>query len=196
MAPGVSPLLLFVLVQGGAVLPGGDLAPGMRLVYHSGGREQPPWTVDSVLVGLALDGHTNCVRAHIRRRMDQTQSDESRLCVSRDTLLGWDARRGAWLPQRPVGPGMVLALSRSNGDTVRYATDSITHESISGRRIAVLGTTVTTVDSLGRPKRRLRERYALSLTTATGGRFEAPDQAVPGGWRMEQEFELREIRPR
>lgn len=190
-------LLLFLAVaQGGAGPAGGDLAPGMRLVYSSNNQEQPPWTVDSVQAGLALDRHTNCVRTYIRRRVDQAQPDESRLCVSRDTLFGWDARRGAWLPQRPVGPGMVLVLSRSNGDTVRYATDSIAYENISGRRLMVLGTTVTTLDSLGRPKRRLRERYALSLATATGGRFEAPDPAAPGGWRTEQEFELREIRPR
>ena len=189
-------LLVLAVAQGSTVPAGGDLTAGMRLVYHSNGQEQPAWTVDSAQAGLALDRHTNCVRTYIRRRVDQSQPDESRLCVSRDTLFGWDARRAAWLPQRPVGPGMVLVLSRSNGDTVRYATDSTTHESVSGRRIAVLGTTVTTVDSLGRPKRRLRERYALSLTTATGGRFEVPDPAAPGGWRTDQEFELREIRPR
>ena len=168
----------------------------MRLVYHANGQEQPAWTVDSVQAGLALERYTNCVRTYIRRRVDQTQPEESRLCVSRDTLFGWDTRRAAWLPQRPVGPGMVLVLARSNGDTVRYATDSTTHENISGRQIAVLSTTVTTVDSLGRPKRRLRERYALSLTTATGGRFETPDPSAPGAWRTDQEFELREIRPR
>jgi hypothetical protein len=54
---------------------------------------------------------------------------------------------------------------------------------------------VTTFDAAGRPKRRLRERYAPSLTTATGGRFELPDSSRAGEWRGQRSFELREIRP-
>jgi len=97
----------------------------------------------------------------------------------------------------PAAPGGAAhdALDRNRrGDTVHYATGDVAEETVSDRRLAVVHTTVTTVDSVGRPRRRLRERYAPSLATATGGRFEVPDAAAPGGWRVEQEFELRAIR--
>jgi hypothetical protein len=60
-------------------------------------------------------------------------------------------------------------------------------------RLPVIATIVTTIDAQGRPKRRLRERYAITLATATGGTFEVPDPAAPTGWRAEQSFELRTI---
>jgi hypothetical protein len=91
---------------------------------------------------------------------------------------------------------MELSLPRPNGDTVRYVTGAVSEEAIGSRRLRVLTTTVTTIDSAGRPKRRLTERYAVTLTTATGGRFEVPDASSPTGWRTERAFELREIRSR
>ena len=77
---------------------------------------------------------------------------------------------------------------------MRYETGAVAEEVIGGLRIAVVATTVTTIDSSGRPKRRLRERYAIGLATATGGVFEVPDATAPDGWRAEQAFELRAIR--
>jgi hypothetical protein len=89
---------------------------------------------------------------------------------------------------------MTLVLPRANGDTVRYTTEDNSYETISGMRLQVITTTVLTVDSLGQPKRRLRERYAVSLATATGGVFEVPDPNA--GWRAEQTFELTRMSPR
>jgi hypothetical protein len=66
-------------------------------------------------------------------------------------------------------------------------------DTVSGRVIPVLVTTVTTLDSLGRPVRRLRERYAIGLATATSGTFEIPDSGTTGVWRPQQMFELRAI---
>ena len=88
---------------------------------------------------------------------------------------------------------MTWTSRRDNGDQVRYETDQAAQETISGRSFAVVHTTVTTADSAGRPKRRLRERYAISLTTATGGAFETADST--GAWQVQRRFELREIRP-
>jgi hypothetical protein len=85
---------------------------------------------------------------------------------------------------------------QTGGDAVRYETGETVEEKISGRSIPVVHTTVTTSDSAGRPKRRLRERYALSLATATGGTFETPDSNRAGTWRGQRSFELREIRRR
>lgn len=83
---------------------------------------------------------------------------------------------------------------QASGDVVRYETGERAEEEISGRAIPVVQTTVTTSDSSGRPKRRLRERYALSLTTATGGSFETADSGGRAEWRSQRSFELREIR--
>ena len=186
--------MLLLLVQESATPIGGDLRPGMELVYESNGKAQPPWLVDSAVAGLPLDQYRGCARILLRRRPSPAPAEESRHCVSGDTLFAWNARDSLWRPQRPVGPGMRMSFPRAGGDTVRYETTEPMEEVVSGRRIRVIETTVTTVDSLGRPKRRLRERYAPALATATGGRFEVPDAAAPGGWRIEQAFELSVIR--
>jgi hypothetical protein len=172
----------------------GDLRAGMELVYTSNGAAQPPWTVQVVEPGAALKGNADCARVRIRRQPDRVEAPEERLCIERGMLHAWDANRAAWQPQRPVGARMELKLPRPNGDTLHYTTSSIGEEVVSGLRVPVVNTTMTTIDPAGQPKRRLVERYCVTLTTATGGRFEAPDANAPGGWRTEQQFELREIR--
>lgn len=188
-------IIVFAVVQSATPRLAGDLQPGLQLTYASNGQEQAPWTIDSVEAGLTLMPAGDCARFRLRRTADQSPN-ESRLCIVRDTLFGWDARRSSWGPQRPVGPRMTFVQSRASGDTARYTTDGITFETISGVRVPVLATIVLTVDSLGRPKRRLRERYAVTLATATGGVFEVADSMAPSGWRDEQTFELRAITPR
>lgn len=172
--------------------PGESLRDGQQLVYRANGADQPPWHVDSVRPEPAPPAAGECVRVFLRRNPDQTRADDTRLCRVRDTLVAWVAARNAWVPQRPVGPRMTLVLPRPNGDTVTYTTGERSTETISGRTIVVIATTVLTVDSLGRPKRRLRERYAQGLVTAAGGVFEEPDG--PGGWKEIQRFDLVAIR--
>jgi hypothetical protein len=171
--------------------PATQLEAGMLLVYESNGAAQPPWTVDSVHLGAPLLPGAECAVVHLRRRADR--SEENRHCVARDTLYRSDAAGGPWTISRPVGPGMVWSARQANGDSVRYETGTNATETVSGLAIPVVHTTVTTTDSLGRPKRRLRERYALTLVTATGGVFETPDTNRPGGWVPAQRFELRAI---
>ena len=171
------------------------LEPGMRLVYESEGESQPPWSVDSVSRGAALREGSECAVVHLRRRPDQSPPEESRLCLANDTLYRWDAKRAEWAITRPVGPGMSWTSRQANGDVVRYETGETAGETISGRAVPIVRTTVTTFDSTGSPRRRLRERYALSLTTATGGSFETPDSGRAGSWLIQRSFELQEIRP-
>jgi hypothetical protein len=189
---------LSIALRLAAAVPGlaSDLRPGMRLTYAADGRDQPPWTVETVDRVAGLKENADCARLRIRRQAAQTEAPEERLCVEHDTLYAWNAARSEWVAQRPVGEGMERSFPRPNGDTVRYVTGAASEEVIGSRRLRVVATTVTTTDSAGRPKRRLIERYAVTLTTATGGRFEVPDAASPTGWRTEQIFELREIRSR
>ena len=170
------------------------LRPGMELVYTSNGQDQPPWRIDSVRHDPTLRTGSVCAVIHQRRGPEQTPAEETRLCIAHDTLYGWNADRSEWRAQRPVGPRMVFEFNRPNGDKVRYETIDTREEQISGLTIPVVLTTVTTTDSLGRPKRRLRERYSIGLATATGGVFEIPDSSQAGSWRTQQTFELREIR--
>lgn len=179
----------------GARLASG-LQAGMQLVYESEGEQQPPWSIDSVRLGATLREGSECAVVHLRRRPDQSPPEESRLCLANDTLYRWDTKRGDWTILRPVGPRMSWTSSQPGGDVVRYETGETAKEEVSGLTVPVVHTTVTTTDSAGHPKRRLRERYALSLTTATGGTFDVPDSSRAGEWRSERSFELREIRPK
>ena len=169
------------------------LQAGMHLLYESEGEQQPPWIIDSVGRATLREG-SECVVVHLRRRPDQSSPDEHRLCLAHDTLYRWEDKRADWSVMRPVGPRMSWTTRQGDGDVVRYETGETAEERISGRAIPVVRTTVTTSDSTGRPRRRLRERYALSLTTATGGTFEIADSGAAGEWRAQRSFELREIR--
>ena len=146
-------------------------------------------------LGATLREGSECAVVHLRRRLDQSPPEESRLCLANDTLYRWEAKRADWTIMRPVGPGMSGTSRQPSGDVVRYETGEPAEEKISGRAIPIVHTTVTTFDSAGRPRRRLRERYALSLATATGGTFEMPNSGRAGEWLSQRRFELREIRP-
>lgn len=173
---------------------GTQLESGMQLVYASDGAPQPAWTIDSLQFGVPLLDGAECTVIYLRRRPEQAAAEENRLCLARDTLYRWEARDSRWVISRPVGANMAWSVTRPNGDVVLYETGAATNERISARTIPVVLTTVTTADSLGQPKRRLRERYAVTLATATGGVFETPDPNNPGGWLTNRSFELREIR--
>src|SRR6185295_639021 len=112
------------------------------------------------------------------------------LCLAGDTLFTWSAAASAWRAQRPVGPGMTLRIPQSNGGAPRYTTGDAGVATIGGHSFPYVETVVQTLDPAGTVIRRLRERYALSLTTALGGTFEVPDSSAAGGWRETQRFEL------
>jgi hypothetical protein len=177
-------------------MPGALLRPGMQLIYSSNDQDQPPWTIDSVGIYHGGQAGEECARIYQRRRPGQTRSEPSILCLTNDTLFSWDSV-GGFIPQRPVGPGMVMEFIRANGSKVRYEVGGTRQERVAGLKVdqvPVVLTTVTTSDSLGRAVRRLRELYAVGLATATSGEFEVPDSTAPEGWRVEQRFKLREIR--
>jgi hypothetical protein len=172
---------------------GSQLAVGMQLVYVSDGRTQSPWVVDSVQVGQPLRAGADCASVQISRRPSDPRPDRSKLCLVGDTLFRWS--HNAWEVFRPVGPDMNLTLLKSNGDTVRYETGALGEDMISGTAVPVVSTTVTTVDGRGNPRLRVRERYAVTLATATSGTFESPDPSEPGRWTARHRFELKALRP-
>lgn len=85
---------------------------------------------------------------------------------------------------------MQLAVRQASGATLEYATAERGDTTVSGLSIPFVRTTIVTRDAQGKVVRRLRERYAISLTSALGGTFEVPDSTASGGWREGQRFDL------
>ncbi len=171
-----------------------QLGEGMQLIYESDGRSQRPLTVDSLAVGRPLRPGADCATLSLRKGPTDPKPERSRLCLAADTLYRWDAGRGSWSVFRPVGPDMELTIVRPNGDSVHYANGALGEDMISGTAIPVVSTTATTVDSRGRPRLRVRERYAVTLATATSGTFESPDPSAPGQWVARHTFVLRGLK--
>ena len=105
-----------------------------------------------------------------------------------------DCARVSIRRQPAVAPSEVRLCVEAGSGSVRYETGAESQTTVGSLNVQVVDTVVTTLDASGAPVRRLRELYAVSLTTALGGTFEVPDPAAPGGWRTQQVFELKEVR--
>ncbi len=181
---------LLVLVTQQPPRPGAALVPGLQLVYVAGADTQPVWTIDSVEWDRTHDGRSGC--SPIVLRTGAPAADVRWLCRSGDTLFSWSASRSNhWAPQRPVGGGVTLVLPRPNGGHATYAVAAVECDVVGDVRIATVVTTIVQSDSTGRALRRLRERYAPGLATATGGTFEI---AEGQGWKVDRDFKLVALR--
>lgn len=180
------------IVESAGTGPGAALEEGMTLHYRAASGDPPPWTIDSVRPVPAPLAGAACIRVFLRRG---TQAEDRRNCAARDTLFLWSQAVPGWVAERPLAPGMRIERRRATGEVVTFTAGRRAVDTIGGRPVEVLETTVVTRDSLGRPVRRLRERYAPALITATSGIFETGDPSAPDGWRVTERFELVAIRP-
>jgi hypothetical protein len=182
-----------IFTQGQSQSIGVLLRPGTQLVYSSGGVEAV-WTIDTVSRDTTLAGRPGCFRMRLRTSPTQSVPDTRAHCADSTMMLSWDDRTAQLRPSRPLRAGMVLELPYRGGGSVRFETGLPKVERIGAISIDVIPTTITTRDSTGRLVRRLRERFAVGLATATGGVFEDPDASAPGGWKTTRSFELIAIR--
>jgi len=173
---------------------GSALAAGMELVYASGDAEQPPWTVESLEQPSLISGLTHCVRLTLRMAPAPAAPDTRAWCVQDWKLLAYNDSTLDFRPLRPVGPGMILDLPGPAGGLIRYETGQLERDTVGPAVLDVLPTTITTLDAEGRAIRRLRERYAMAITSATRGTFERPDSLRPGEWTATREFRLIAVR--
>lgn len=169
------------------------LVVGMELVYESGGTQAAAWRVEHVERNLAMAGRSGCLRVRFAPGGPRPEADIRTTCAADGVLYAWDSAGGAWRASRPIAPNRSLQTGTRTGIET-YTTTSAVLEHLGAVTVRAIETTVLTTDSAGRPTRRLRERFAPALGTATWGAFEVPDAAAPGGWRVTQEFRLVAVR--
>jgi hypothetical protein len=172
-----------------------ELHPGRRLRYEGNGQPQPPWVIDSVQREVAHAGRQGCVRVVLRTRGDSAAAEARLHCVAGDTLLVWSAQGGQFRAQRPLTPGRQLTVGGASGTSQEITTGAVEVDTIDAHRVVVVPTVLVTRGADGQPLRRLTERYAPSLATATAGVFETADSTAASGWRVVQRFALVGISP-
>ena len=169
-----------------------SLEERQQLVYSSGGVESI-WTIDRVVRDTTLGDRRGCVVILLRTTATQTSAETRAHCTFADTMTNWVASAGEHRPARMLAPG-TLVIPRPTGGEVRFVVGQPAVDTVSNTPFRVLPTEVITTDQLGKVIRRLRERFAIGLATATSGVFEVPDSSSQSGWRVERSFKLLAIR--
>ena len=165
--------------------PSEGLAAGTILEYSaSGGNSR--WVVDSV----AAVSDPGCGRVWLRREATPEHRHD---CVRGEVLERWNDGSGRWVEVRPVTPGSRRRYRRGATE-VEFVAERAGVDTVGGMPVPIVVTTVTTYDSTGTARRRLREHYSIGLTTATWGIFESADPTSASGWTTQQEFRLVAIR--
>jgi hypothetical protein len=184
--------MLLPLIVALTLHPAGHLLePGMRLLFLTGSSETF-WHIDSVTRDTTLGGMHGCTRIVLRTSAERP-AEVRGYCSDRGMLHMWEESSRTLRPLRPIAPGRTLDLRHANGVVSRYETGAMETDRVVGVEVQVLPTTVTTYDSDGRVIRRVRERYAPGLFTATTGVIERPDPDTVEGYRAELRFTLASI---
>jgi hypothetical protein len=186
----IAPALALAAVQETSPPLGSSLTPGTQLLYESNG-VTTPWYIDSVNTSFAAGSESNCLRLVLRIGTGAAQTRTH--CVVGETMMNWSQNAGRLVAARPLSI-TTMGISAANGGSVRFEVSPPAVDTIGTERFVVLPTVVTTLDSSGKAIRRLTERFAQALATATEGVFEVPDTARAGQWRISQRFRLTGIR--
>ena len=169
-----------------------QLQDGMRLEYVSEGGPPSTWLVGNATPVANSPAGSDCMRYVVQKGPEPGAADSLRQCVRGDTLFAID-RYGDWAPMRPVGPSMRLEIRRTNGSTL-IETAALAADTVGGVAIPVVITTYTIRGPGGQAIQQLRERYAVSLGTATRGVFYEADATAPEGWKVQRTFQLSAIK--
>ena len=161
------------------IIGGGPV--GLAAAYYAGHREASVCIVESLEQPSLIAGLTHCVRLTLRVAPSPAPPQIRAWCVQDWKLVAYDDSTLDFQPLRPVGPGMTLELPRPDGSRIVYETGRLERDTVGTAVLEVVPTTVTTLDAWGRAIRRLRERYAVAIASATRGTFELPDSVAPYG---------------
>jgi hypothetical protein len=188
-----------LLLAGAAALAGAQSKPGlasqlqdgMKIEYSADPGPPSMWLIGTAIPVPNQEPGTNCMRYVVQKGPEPGAADTLRQCVRGDTLFAID-RYGEWVMMRPVGAGMRVDIRRSNGGTL-IETGAMAADTIGGIIVPIVVTTYTVRGPNGQAIQQLRERFALSLGTATRGAFYEADPAAEGGWKLQRSFKMDRI---
>jgi hypothetical protein len=169
-----------------------QLQDGMRIEYAADGGPPSAWIVGTAIPVANTPAGSDCMRYVIQKGPEPGAADTLRQCVRGDTLFAID-RYGEWTAMRPVGPNMRLEIRRTNGSTL-IETAAVAADTVSGVAIPVVITTYTIRGPNAQAIQQLRERFAVSMGTATRGTFYEADPAAPDGWKVQRTFRMSALR--
>jgi hypothetical protein len=168
-----------------------QLRDGMRIEYSADPGAPSVWLIGAVTPVPNLPAGSDCMRYVVQKGPTPGGADTLRQCARADTLFSID-RYGDWIPMRPVGPGMKLDIRRTNGSTL-IETAAAAADTIGGVIVPVVVTTYTIRGPNGQAIQQLRERFALSLGTATRGAFYEADPVAADGWKLQRSFRIERL---
>jgi hypothetical protein len=168
-----------------------QLQDGMKIEYTADPGSPTTWLIGTAIPVANQDVGTNCMRYVVQKGPEPGAADTLRQCVRGDTLFSID-RYGEWVMMRPVGPAMKVEIRRANGGTV-IETGAAAADTIGGMIVPIVTTTYTIRGPNGQQIQQLRERFAVSLGTATRGSFYEADPAAADGWKLQRAFRIAKI---
>lgn len=189
----VGGLVGFLLLGVGAIQvadPGSALREGMIIVYgNDAGAVE--WSIDSLERNAIIAGRDSCVRFSLRIG---TNAPAKRVFCREGDVIHTLRTDGQLAATRPITVRSRHETRSPSGSVTEYVVGEQSIDTIGGSAIAVLPTTITTLDSTGRAVRRLTERFSVGLLTAVNGTFAVADSTQPDGWRTTQRFSITSIR--
>jgi hypothetical protein len=181
-------LAILIGLQSAPPVLGGRLKAGMQLHYASNGVETP-WLVVSTRADTVDEAGRRCLSVRLRMSPADTNTVSRIQCREGDRMYAWSPSSRAMLPARPIGQGVLEMRPTATGQA-KYTAGPLEVDTIGGQGYVVVPTVVETLDPSGRVVRRLRERFAIELATATCGVFELAEGT---GFRVERAFTLAAI---
>jgi hypothetical protein len=168
-----------------------QLQDGMRIEYTADPGGPSTWLIGTAIPFANADAGSDCKRYVVQKGPEPGAADSLRQCVRGDTLYAI-SRFGDWTAMRPVGANMKLEIRRTNGSTL-IETGAGAADTVSGMVVPVVVTTYTIRGPNGQAMQQLRERYAVSLGTATRGTFYEADPTAADGWKVQRTFGIARI---
>jgi hypothetical protein len=168
-----------------------QLQDGMKIEYSADPGSPSTWLIGTAIPIANQDAGSDCMRYVVQKGPEPGPADSLRQCVRGDTLFAIN-RYGDWTMMRPVGASMKVEVRRTNGGTT-IETGAAAADTIGGVSVPVVLTTYTIQGPNGQAIQQLRERFALSLGTATRGMFYEADPAAPDGWKLQRSFRIERI---
>lgn len=174
------------------LLPGQLLKNGMLLEYYSSDGSSPIYKVVSVTTPYTMANTDLCSK--ITMSYDGTTESTRIECIIDNFLYEAKEHDQPLIKSRPLAENLTFEKKDPNGIVkYKYVTRQFEIIKVENRQIKVLETVVDYYDKNGTIQSRLVEKYSSFYSTAISGKFQIPDDKLPGGWNTVTEFHLKKI---